>query len=40
MEYKFIVSVEAENYDQACKVMQERIDYTEDYGFSYMLDWS
>jgi hypothetical protein len=40
MEYKFIVAVEAETYEQACKVMSERISYDEDYGFPYMLDWS
>lgn len=40
MEYKFIVSVEAETLEQAQQVMQERIEYSEDYGFSYMIDWS
>ena len=40
MEYKFIVAVEAETLAQAQRVMQERIEYDEDYGFPYMLDWS
>jgi hypothetical protein len=40
MEYKFIVTVEAEDLHLAQRVMQERIEYTEDYGFPYMLDWS
>jgi hypothetical protein len=40
MEYKFIVAIEAESLEFAQKVMQERMDYSEDYGFRYMIDWS
>lgn len=39
-EYKFIVTVEAETFEQAQEVIKERIDHTEDYGFPYMIDWT
>ena len=39
-DYKFIVTVQAKDLHLAQRVMQERIDHTEDYGFPYMIDWS
>ena len=39
-DYKFIVTVHAATLEQAQKVMEERIYYTEDYGFIYQIKWS
>lgn len=39
-DYKFIVTVNTETLEQAQKVITERIDYTEDYGFPYYIEWN
>jgi len=39
MKHTFIVEVECEDYTKAMIVIQERIDYDEDYGFPYSVDW-
>lgn len=39
-DYKFIVTVNATALDHAQKVMRERINHTEDYGFPYHIEWS
>lgn len=38
-DYKFVVNVHAATFEQAHKVMTERIDHTEDYGFPYSIKW-
>lgn len=38
--YYFEVTVEAETPEQAEIVMVERINYDEDYGFTYTVGWS
>jgi hypothetical protein len=38
-EHKFVVTVESETYEQALRVMMERIGHNEDYGFEYTIDW-
>jgi len=39
MKHTFIVEIDAETYADAQVVMQERMEYDEDYGFPYSVDW-
>jgi hypothetical protein len=39
MKHTFIVTVECEEAADALLVMGERLDYDEDYGFPYSVDW-
>jgi hypothetical protein len=39
MKYEFIVTVETEDIVDALQVMNERIDFEEDYGFEYTVEW-
>lgn len=39
-DYEFTVTVHAATLEQAQKVIGERIDHTEDYGFPYLIKWS
>ena len=40
MEFKFIVAVGAETWEEAQEVMGKIINDKEDLGFPYYLDWS
>ena len=37
--FEFTVTVEASTYDEALRVMQERILHDEDYGFDYSINY-
>jgi hypothetical protein len=37
-EYRFVVIVKCETWEQAQQVIQERIYFDEDYGFDYEVD--
>lgn len=37
--FYFAVEVKAENAEQAERVMRERIEHDEDYGFGYAVAW-
>lgn len=39
MKHTFIVTVECEDYNKAMLVIQERLEYDEDYGFPYSIEW-
>ena len=39
-KYKFEVEVDAQTFNQAEQVMQERIYYDEWYGFDYVVDFT
>jgi hypothetical protein len=39
MRYRFVIAVEAETLDQAKRVVAERLDHDEDYGFPYQIEW-
>ena len=39
MKHTFIVEVECEDHIQAGIVMVERMEYDDDYGFPYSVDW-
>jgi len=39
-EFIYTVVVDAENKEQADKVMRERLDYDEDYGETYKIRYS
>lgn len=39
-EYTFGVTVTAESAEQAAEVMRERIDFEEDYGFEYEVEYA
>ena len=38
-DFEFTVRVEADTFDQALRVMQERIEFEEDYGFDYSISY-
>lgn len=38
--FHFMVTVECDDSVQAEQVINERIDYDEDYGFEYLIEWS
>jgi len=38
--FHFMVTVECDDSVQAEQVINERIDYDEDYGFDYLIEWS
>lgn len=38
--YRFEVQVLADSAEDAQRVMMERIDHCEDYGFDYRIDWT
>jgi len=37
--FHFAVEVQADSLEQAMQVMQERIEFEEDYGFPYTVEW-
>lgn len=39
MKHTFIVTVDCEHYTHAHLVMANRLDYDEDYGFPYTVEW-
>ena len=39
MRHTFTVTVKCDTEDQALEVMAERINYDEDYGFPYTIEW-
>lgn len=39
MRYEFAVTVKCDTHEEAVQVMQERLGYDEDYGFTYTVDW-
>lgn len=39
-EYRFVVAVECESFEEAETVMCARIQPDEDYGFAYTIDWA
>jgi len=39
MKYEFVVTVDTDSEIHAVRAISERIDFDEDYGFSYTITW-